>query len=114
MYAPTERLDLTRIASLTFEAPDLERFPALGLAQHALQRGGAACTILNAANEIAVEAFLQRRISFYGITHVVEAAMSASEARGLLAEPVDLEEVLDLDIVVRELARALLAEHQLP
>ena len=114
MYAPTERLDLTRIASLTFEAPDLERFPALGLAQHALRRGGGACTILNAADEIAVEAFLQRRISFYGIARVVEATLSAAEARGLLAEPADLEEVLKMDVTGRELARALLAEHQLP
>ena len=114
MYAPTERLDLTRIANLTFEAPDPERFPALALARHALQRGGAACTILNAANEIAVEAFLQRRISFYGIARIVEAAMSAAEARGIQAEPADLEEVLDLDVTGRELARALLAEHQLP
>ncbi len=114
MYAPTERLDLTRIANLTFEAPDLERFPALGLAQHALRRGGASCTILNAANEIAVEAFLQRRISFYGIAHVVEGAMSAAEARGLSAEPANLEEVLDIDLAGRDLARALLAKHQAP
>jgi 1-deoxy-D-xylulose-5-phosphate reductoisomerase len=113
MYAPTERLDLTRIANLTFEAPDLERFPALGLAQQVLKRGGAACTILNAANEIAVEAYLESRISFYGITTVVEAALAAAEARGILAEPPDLEAVLDVDAEGRALARALLQKHQL-
>ena len=114
MHAPTERLDLVRIGSLTFEAPDPVRFPALGLARSALRRGGAACTILNAANEIAVEAYLLGRISFYGLTDVVEAALAAADARGLLAEPGDLEAVLAVDLAARELARALLIRYEMP
>jgi 1-deoxy-D-xylulose-5-phosphate reductoisomerase len=114
MHAPTERLDLTRIASLTFEAADLERFPALGLAMAAMRRGGAACTLLNAANEIAVEAYLARQIPFYGISAVVEETLAAAERRGLTAAATDLEGVLDLDLEGRALARALLANHKLP
>ena len=114
MQAPTGRLDLPRIATLTFEAPDAARFPALDLAVEALRRGGAACTILNAANEIAVEAYLARRISFYGITDVVTQALAAAEARGMMAEPGGLEAVMELDAEGRALARALLTKHKVP
>ena len=76
---PAPRLDLARAATLTFEEPDLDRFPALGLARQALESGGGAPTVLNAANEIAVEAFLNRRLPFGGIAALVETTL---EARG--------------------------------
>ena len=108
MRAPTERLDLTRIGTLSFEAPDIARFPALDLACQALRRGGAACTLLNAANEVAVEAFLARRTSFYGIAAVVAQVIEAAERRGMMAEPGDLDAVLALDREGRAMARGLL------
>nr|WP_243403993.1 1-deoxy-D-xylulose-5-phosphate reductoisomerase [Zavarzinia aquatilis] len=76
METPVARLDLAAIARLTFEPPDPQRFPALRLARHALKCGGAAPTILNAANEIAVAAFLSRRIGFLDIAAVVEQVIA--------------------------------------
>ncbi len=86
---PAPRLDLARIGELTFEAPDITRFPALALARQALQRGGAAPTILNAADEIAVGEFIAGRIGFAGIAALVEATLEGAESRGLMAEPGD-------------------------
>jgi 1-deoxy-D-xylulose-5-phosphate reductoisomerase len=75
MATPCERLDLAKVARLDFEAPDLQRFPALRLAREALVSGGSSPTVLNAANEIAVAAFLEGRIGFLDIAAVVEAAV---------------------------------------
>lgn len=75
MAAPTERLDLARLGSLTFEAPDLLRFPALRLAREALAAGAAAPAVLNAANEEAVRLFLERRIGFLAIAEIVEQVL---------------------------------------
>jgi 1-deoxy-D-xylulose-5-phosphate reductoisomerase len=75
MPAPTRRLDLAAVGRLEFEPPDAERFPALRLAREALRRGGGAPAVLNAANEVAVAAFLERRIGFLDIERVVEAAL---------------------------------------
>ena len=72
MQSPQARLDLAATAQLTFEAPDTERFPALRLAREALKNGGSAPTVLNAANEIAVEGFLSERIGFLEIAAIVE------------------------------------------
>jgi 1-deoxy-D-xylulose-5-phosphate reductoisomerase len=72
---PTPRLDLAKLGTLTFEAPDEERFPALRLARAALQAGGRTPTILNAANEIAVEGFLGGRIGFLDIAGIVEQTL---------------------------------------
>src|SRR4249919_1656160 len=72
---PAARLDLAALQKLTFEAPDLERFPALALARQALETGGAATTVLNAADEIAVPAFLSGQISFLAIAALVEATL---------------------------------------
>jgi 1-deoxy-D-xylulose-5-phosphate reductoisomerase len=69
------RLDLATIARLDFEAPDFDRFPALKLAILAMRSGGAMSTVLNAANEIAVEAFLSGQLSFSGIPRLVENVM---------------------------------------
>ena len=86
MATPVERLDLAEIGQLTFEAPDSTRFPALRLSRQALQTGGSAPTILNAANEIAVQGFLDRRLGFLDIAEVVERTlerMSAAPLNGL-------------------------------
>jgi 1-deoxy-D-xylulose-5-phosphate reductoisomerase len=76
MTTPATRLDLAAIAKLTFEVPDFARFPALTLARQALQSGGSAPTILNAANEVAVDAFLSGRIGFLDITRIVEQTLT--------------------------------------
>jgi 1-deoxy-D-xylulose-5-phosphate reductoisomerase len=75
---PAPRLDLTKVANLTFEAPDLERFPALALARRVLETGGIAPTVFNAANEVAVAGFLEGRLSFLGIAALVEETLAAT------------------------------------
>ena len=79
---PAERLDLARIGQLTFEAPDLERFPALAIAKAALETGGAAPAVMNAADEVAVAAFLGRRIGFLDIARVVAETLERMDAEG--------------------------------
>ncbi len=100
METPVQRLDLAKIRELSFEEADLERFPALRLARAALQNGGGAPTILNAANEVAVEAFLQRRIGFLDIERIVEATLEALPHRPLRS----LEAVLATDAEARRSA----------
>lgn len=80
MAAPSARLDFAKIATLTFEPPDPERFPALRLARQALKDGGTAPTVLNAANEVAVYGFLEGRIGFLEMTAVVEETLAAMPA----------------------------------
>ena len=82
MRTSSERLDLAKLARLTFEAPDPVRFPALRLARAALRAGGAAPAILSAANEVAVEAFLDRRIGFLDIARLVEAVLDRIGPQG--------------------------------
>jgi 1-deoxy-D-xylulose-5-phosphate reductoisomerase len=93
LEAPTPRLDLAQVARLTFEAPDPVRFPALRLARQALRAGGGAPTVLNAANEVAVAAFLDGRIGFLEIAAVVEDVLGHTAA----PPPGSLEEVVALD-----------------
>jgi 1-deoxy-D-xylulose-5-phosphate reductoisomerase len=107
---PAARLDLARIRDLTFEAPDLVRFPALALARRVLQTGGAAPTVFNAANEVAVAEFLAGRIAFPTITALVEATLDAAAGRSMLAEPLDIDAALAVDHNARSLALALLPE----
>jgi len=109
MAAPSPRLDLAEIAQLTFETPDLERFPALRLALAALQTGGAAPTLLNAANEVGVAAFLGEEIGFLDIATIVEETMSRALAQGLEAAPASLDDVLNLDKTGRAIAAELVA-----
>ncbi len=87
------RLDFLRLGALQFEAPDLERFPCLGLAYRALSAGPAASITLNAANEVAVNAFLERRLSFVGIAATIECTLDALQAPA----PASVEEVLEID-----------------
>jgi len=98
MEAPSKRLDFATLGALTFEPPDYERFPALRLARQALQTGGNAPTILNAANEAAVAAFLARRIRFLDIVRVVEETLDAIANTSLAT----LAEVRDVDAAARE------------
>jgi 1-deoxy-D-xylulose-5-phosphate reductoisomerase len=105
--APTRRLNLADLGQLSFEAPDTVRFPCLALAQEALQQGGSAPTILNAANEVAVEAFLARKIGFLDIPRVVESALSGCDAPG--QAPASIAEALTLDQAVRDYTKRRLA-----
>ena len=108
--SPAARLDLARIRELTFEAPDPLRFPALALARRAMEAGGAAPTVMNAADEVAVGEFIAGRIAFPAIVGLVEATLDAASARGLLAEPAGVEAAIAVDHVARSLARELLPE----
>jgi len=110
MATPAPRLDLAGVAALTFEAPDPVRFPALALARKALAAGGAAPTVLNAANEIAVREFVGRRLGFLGIPALVEATIDAADRRGEMAEPQSVEQALEIDHNARRLAADLLPE----
>ncbi len=96
------RLDLAALGSLTFEKPDLLRFPALRVAFAALRGGGALPTILNAANEVMVAAFLNKQISFNDIAREVEAVCEEFLRSGNAAAPQDIEEALAVDHIVRE------------
>jgi 1-deoxy-D-xylulose-5-phosphate reductoisomerase len=101
---PAQRLDLAAIARLDFEAPDLERFPALRLAREALEAGGAAPIVLNAANEVAVASFLDARIAFPQIVQLVHEALSASDYDA----PRSIRDVLAIDRVTRERVGAMM------
>src|SRR5712691_3879460 len=107
---PGPRLDLARIATLTFEAPDVQRFPALALARRALEAGNGAPTALNAANEVAVAEFIAGRLAFPGIPALVEATLEATDREGALHEPASVEDALAIDHIARSLARNLLPE----
>lgn len=103
-----QRLDLTALGALTFESPDIDRFPALTLAREALRAGGAAPAILNAANETAVERFLEGRIGFLDIAAVVDEVLQSWEGSGLGAianSPSSFDEVRAIDAAARIAAR---------
>ncbi|QBR71080.1 1-deoxy-D-xylulose-5-phosphate reductoisomerase [Beijerinckiaceae bacterium] len=99
------RLDLAAVGQLTFERPDLDRFPALRVAIDALRTGRGLPTVLNAANEIAVEAFLNRLISFHEIARMCEQACNSALADGIAREPESVADALAIDQLVRERAR---------
>ena len=95
---PAQRLDLASIARLEFEQPDLTRFPALRIAREALEAGGSAPAVLNAANEAAVSRFLTGSIGFTDIPRLVERALEESD----LAAPSSIAEVLEIDRLTRQ------------
>ncbi|MEP1421843.1 MAG: 1-deoxy-D-xylulose-5-phosphate reductoisomerase [Erythrobacter sp.] len=97
METPLEPLDLASIGELTFEAPNEELFPATRIAREAIEAGGAAPAILNAANEVAVEAFLAGQIGFSRITAVAQATLERYDA----PSPSNLEDVLAIDSEAR-------------
>jgi 1-deoxy-D-xylulose-5-phosphate reductoisomerase len=94
-------LDLCRIGSLNFERPDFERFPCLRLAYEALAQGGSAPAVLNAANEIAVEAFLDRKLAFDRIPSIIEQTLRNAP----WAEVCNLDDVMAADAAARKTAR---------
>ena len=100
MATPCERLDLAKIGSLTFEAPDLERFPALRLAMEALRAGGSTPCILNAANEVAVAAFIGGQVSFLDIAAIVGDTLARVDAHDCLT----IADVVALDAAARRTA----------
>ena len=106
LQAGVDRLDLFDIARLDFEPPDLERFPCLRLAREAMQLGGTATAILNAANEIAVEEFLNGHIRFTNIAEVVETTLAHVPHRAAST----LEIILADDVAAREYARNMVQE----
>ncbi len=104
----TPRLDLATLGSLTFEAPDTAKFPALKVCREALKRGALATTALSAANEVAVEAFLDGRIRFLDICRIVEDSLSALEGNGaasIAKSPTSFDEVAAVDQAARDAAR---------
>ena len=104
--ASTLTFDLATLSHLDFEPPDLERFPCLRLAYEAAEKGGAHCIALNAADEVAVEAFLDRRIPFTGIPRTIELVLASTPE----AHPATIAEVLTADREGRERARDLVVE----
>jgi 1-deoxy-D-xylulose-5-phosphate reductoisomerase len=108
MVTPVKRLDLATLGTLTFEAPDDVRFPALRIARAALKAGGYSTVILNAANEIAVAAFLAGKLSFMGIPALVEETLEKS-ADAASGRPQSLDDIFAADAAARQLASALCA-----
>lgn len=102
MHSGVSSLDLARGPALEFEEPDLARFPCLGLAFAALRADGAAATVLNAANEVAVASFLDGRLPFSAIARLVEQTLTDYQP----AQPTDLDAVLDIDAEARRVAAA--------
>jgi 1-deoxy-D-xylulose-5-phosphate reductoisomerase len=102
---PASRLtfDLAALSHLDFEPPDFNRFPCLRLAYEAAEKGGAHCIALNASDEVAVEAFLARKISFNGIPRTIERVLASTPE----AHPMTIEGVLSADAEARAMARAL-------
>jgi 1-deoxy-D-xylulose-5-phosphate reductoisomerase len=106
MATPAKRLDLVDIARLDFSEPDAERFPALRLARGALEAGGSAPAVLNAANEVAVATFLDGRIQFPDISRLVECALEQNDMPG----PQSIEDVFEIDGKVRRSVTMLIEE----
>ena len=104
LETPAPVLNLQKIGNLSFEDPDEVRFPALRLAREALKIGGNAPTTLNAANEIAVEGFLNKKINFIEITTVVENTLENTP----YCELITLDDVLDADCIARKVAKTLI------
>lgn len=107
-HVSTPRLDLGQLGALAFEAPDTAKFPALRVCREALGRGALATTALSAANEIAVEAFLDGRIRFLDICRIVEESLTVLDGEGaasIAKSPTSFDEVAAVDQAARETAR---------
>jgi 1-deoxy-D-xylulose-5-phosphate reductoisomerase len=106
---PAPRLDLAKLGQLTFEAPDLDRFPAIDLARAALKTGAGAPAAMNAANEVAVGAFLDRRIGFLDIARAVDETLQRLDFGDAGASVDVLEEALLIDAAARRTAETVLS-----
>jgi 1-deoxy-D-xylulose-5-phosphate reductoisomerase len=104
--APVPRLDWTEPRTWNFSAPDLNKFRALKLAYEAQQQGGSATCTLNAADEVAVEAFLSGRIPFPAIAQTVEETLNRQSP----TEPQSIDEVIQVDLAARRIAEIVVAE----
>jgi 1-deoxy-D-xylulose-5-phosphate reductoisomerase len=104
--ASTLTFDMAALSHVDFEQPDLERFPCLRLGFEAAEKGGAHCIALNAADEVAVEAFLDRRLSFTGIPRTIEKVLASTPE----AHPSTIAEVLAYDLEARQMARTMVAK----
>ncbi|HIF11141.1 MAG TPA: 1-deoxy-D-xylulose-5-phosphate reductoisomerase, partial [Sneathiellales bacterium] len=104
--APAQKLDLATLGQLTFKAPDTVRFPSLRLAREALKAGGAAPTVLNAANEVAVYAFLERQIGFFDIARTVEQVLESLTT----INATTISEVIEIDQDARRQANTVIAK----
>lgn len=102
MVSGVDQLDLFRVGRLDFEAPDLDRFPCLRLSAAAMSEGGTAPAVLNAANEVAVQAFLDRRLRFTDIPRIIEFTLEHVP----ICEVLSLQQVLDSDTQARLVAKA--------
>ena len=102
----TQRIDFAQLAELTFEKPDLERFPCLGLAYEALGKGGNATCIMNGANEVAVAAFLEGRIRFVEIPEIIAGTMARCT---FVAKP-DLDAIYSTDFEAKQVASAMIKD----
>jgi 1-deoxy-D-xylulose-5-phosphate reductoisomerase len=109
MVAPSARLDLGKIATLTFEPPDSERFPALRLAREALKAGGAAPNILNASNEVAVAGFLDNNLGFLDIPRIVAETLEKMPVSAIRS----VDDALSVDNEARHIARDIMTETRL-
>ena len=105
---PTPKLDLAKMGTLTFEKPDLERFPCLRLAQSALEEGASAAIVLNAANEVAVSGFLQKNIGLMDIPRIVESCLERAEA----APVTSIDGVKEIDSETRIIAAEIIDKIQ--
>jgi 1-deoxy-D-xylulose-5-phosphate reductoisomerase len=99
--------DLAALSRLDFQQPDLDRFPCLRLAYEAAESGGEHCIALNAADEVAVEAYLQGRIPFTGIARTIEQVLMQTSPR----PPASIQQVLAADQAARRLAGQIIAQH---
>ncbi len=104
IYSGVEPLDIFEVAKLEFEKPDYRRFPCLRLCYEAMGMGGCASVVLNAANEIAVAAFLDGKLAFTDISQVIEQCLARVDSR---AETKHLQAILDIDADTRDLAQEL-------
>jgi len=107
---PAAKLDLAKIGQLTFEAPDFERFPGLRLAYDALRTGNGATTVYNAANEVAVAAFIGGRIRFGAIARLVEETLEHWTRAGNLAPLGSADDAISVDHNARKMAATLLPQ----
>lgn len=107
--SPSARLDFAEVSKLTFEAPDIKRFPALRLAREAIEAGGIMPAVLNAANEIAVASFLEGRIKFLDIAAITEQVLSGAGRINGPASLSTLEDAIDADTQARRMAEEFVA-----
>ena len=103
---PVQRMDFPKLAQLTFEKPDLERFPCLGIAYSALEKGGNATCIMNGANEVAVAAFLEDRIRFVDIPEIISSTLARCE---WMPEP-DLDAIYSTDFEAKRIASEIIGK----